>query len=165
MIGYKMGPSSVGVDTMGKTSLVKNSKHGWKNDTATNMTTLFARWVLWRSSFLGNLNPSHKKLGLMRTPTWGIFLKFVLFHLVRHTNCCLNILVLSESSWPTSALLHHSLNRPLVLARAKWRLGQTNLYIGSLEARVYTSNKKQVYGLVCPNPKWRCCLCCWIDVT
>jgi hypothetical protein len=30
-------------------------------------------------------------------------------------------------------------------------LGQTNPYIGSLEARVYASNKERVYGLVCPN--------------
>ena len=42
-----------------------------------NMTTLFTRWVLWRSSFLGNLKPLDKKLGLWITPTWGIlFNKF-----------------------------------------------------------------------------------------
>ena len=32
--------------------------------------TLFRRGVLWRSSFLGNLNSSDKKLDLWRTPTW-----------------------------------------------------------------------------------------------
>jgi hypothetical protein len=30
-------------------------------------------------------------------------------------------------------------------------LGRTNMYTSSLEARVWTSNKEQVYGLVRPN--------------
>ena len=44
-----------------------------KSDMVTNMATLLARGVLWRSSFLGNLKPSDKKLDLWATPTWGIF--------------------------------------------------------------------------------------------
>jgi hypothetical protein len=34
-----------------------------------NVATLFPRGVLRRSSFLGNLKASDKKLGLQRTPT------------------------------------------------------------------------------------------------
>lgn len=40
-----------------------------ENDIVANMATLFDRGVLERSSFLGNLKPLDKKLGLRRTPT------------------------------------------------------------------------------------------------
>ena len=50
--------------TMTKTSLVKNFKNGRINDMATNMATHFARGVLHRSSFLGNLKASDKILDL-----------------------------------------------------------------------------------------------------
>ena len=49
---------------------------------------IFARGVLWRSSFLGNLKPLDKKLDLWKTPTRGNFL-IRFSHLVRHTNRCL----------------------------------------------------------------------------
>ena len=53
-----------------KNPLVKNFVHGWKNDMAANVATLFWRGVLWKLSFLGNLKASYKKLGLWRTRTW-----------------------------------------------------------------------------------------------
>jgi hypothetical protein len=59
----------VGVYTMAKTSPVENFKHGMKADMPTNMATLFARGVLWRSHFFGNFKLYEKKLGLQRTPT------------------------------------------------------------------------------------------------
>jgi hypothetical protein len=49
---------------------VENFAHGWKNDMAANVATLFWRGVLQKSSFLGNLKASDKKLGLRRTLTW-----------------------------------------------------------------------------------------------
>ena len=52
-----------------KTSPVENFKYGWKIDMVANKATFFARGVLKRSSFLGNLKPSDKKLHLWRTPT------------------------------------------------------------------------------------------------
>jgi hypothetical protein len=76
MIGYEMGSSLAKVYTMSKASLVKNFKDEWKNDMDANMATRFARGVLWKSSFMGNLQPLNKKLGLPRTPTRDIFLKF-----------------------------------------------------------------------------------------
>jgi hypothetical protein len=45
-----------------------------KNDMITNLATLFARGVLWRSSLLANLKPSDKKLDLWATPTREFFL-------------------------------------------------------------------------------------------
>ena len=74
MIGYEMGSSLIGVYTMAKTFLVENFKHKRKIDMDVNMTTLFDRGVLRRSSFLGNLKSSVKKLDVRRTPTWGFFL-------------------------------------------------------------------------------------------
>ena len=64
MICYEMGSPSVGVYTMAKDFSV------WMeiNMVANMVTRFFARGVLWRSSFLGNLKPSNKKLGLQRTP-------------------------------------------------------------------------------------------------
>ena len=55
MIGYEMSSSLSRVYVIAKTSLVENSKHGWKNDMVANMATLFVRGVLWRSCFLGKL--------------------------------------------------------------------------------------------------------------
>jgi hypothetical protein len=76
MIGYKIGSSLAGVYAMAKTSLMKNFKHGWKKDMDANMATLFVERLLRRSrSFLGNLKPSDKQLGLLKTPTWGIFVQ------------------------------------------------------------------------------------------
>jgi hypothetical protein len=65
MIGYEIDSSPVRGSTTDKTSLVENFKNGCKND----MATIFGREILRRSSFLGNLKPSNKKLGLPRTPT------------------------------------------------------------------------------------------------
>ena len=38
-----------------------------------NMTTLFAKVVLQRSSFLNNLKPSNKKIGLQKNPNSRLF--------------------------------------------------------------------------------------------
>ena len=38
-----------------------------ENDMVANMATIFAEGVIWKSSFLGNLEPSNKKLDLWRT--------------------------------------------------------------------------------------------------
>ena len=46
MIGYEMGSSLARVYTMAKTSPMKNFKLEWKNDTAANMATFFARGIL-----------------------------------------------------------------------------------------------------------------------
>ena len=93
LIGYKMGSSLAKVYTLTKISMVENFKHGWKIDMVVNMPTLFAKEVLWKSSFLGNLKPSNKNLGLRRTLNWGILLMF--FQLVCHTK-------LLTLSWATS---------------------------------------------------------------
>ena len=42
-IGYKMVTSLAGVYTTTKTSLVENSKHGWKSEMVANMATRFSR--------------------------------------------------------------------------------------------------------------------------
>ena len=41
MIGYEMGYALIGIYIMAKSSMVKNFKHGWKNDMATKMTMFF----------------------------------------------------------------------------------------------------------------------------
>ena len=64
MIVYEMGSSLVKVYTMAKTFLVENVSMNDKIDMVTNLATLFARGVHWRSSVLGNLKPPDKKLGL-----------------------------------------------------------------------------------------------------
>ena len=79
-----MGYSHAMVYTTAKTSPVDDFKHGWQNDMATNMAILFAKGGLWRSSFLGNLKPSDKKLGLWRTPTWDIV--FIIFSIMSASN-------------------------------------------------------------------------------
>ena len=93
MIAYKVGSSPARVYTMAKTSQVENFNHGWKNDLAINMATPFARGVLQRSSFLDNLKPSNKKLGLQTEYTnlrFDFFLiKKMFSHLLHHTNHCL----------------------------------------------------------------------------
>ena len=61
MIGYKMGFSL--------TMFTLQPRYEWKNYMVVNMATIFARRVLWRSSFLGNLKPLDHKFGLWRTPT------------------------------------------------------------------------------------------------
>ena len=53
--------------------MVKNFKHGWKNDVVVNMVTLFVEGVFRRLSFSGNLKPSDTTLGLQNTPTWDFF--------------------------------------------------------------------------------------------
>jgi hypothetical protein len=62
-----MGSSLAAVYTTTKTSSVESFKHGCKFGNVANMATFFARGVLRRSSFLGNLKLSDKKLGLQRT--------------------------------------------------------------------------------------------------
>jgi hypothetical protein len=59
MIAYEMSFSH-----NGHASPMKDFKHGWKNDICINTTPLFVRGFLSRSSFLGSLKPSGKKLGL-----------------------------------------------------------------------------------------------------
>ena len=56
-----------------------------------DVAILFAREVDWRSSFLSNLKPLHKKLTYGELQLEAVHLLFVcLFvHLVCHTNCCL----------------------------------------------------------------------------
>jgi hypothetical protein len=70
MIGQKWDSCPVEVYTMVKNPPVENFAHGWRSDMAANVATLFWRGVLRRSSFLGNLKASDKKLGLRRTLTW-----------------------------------------------------------------------------------------------
>jgi hypothetical protein len=69
MIGCKMGSSFVGVYITSMTSPMKTFKHGWKNNKVTNMATFLLGKFTERSSFLSNLEPSDKKLGLWRTAT------------------------------------------------------------------------------------------------
>ena len=74
MIVYEMDSSLAGVYTTTKTYPVENVKHGWKYDmVVATMAKCFAKEALQRSSLLGNLELSDKKLGLQRTPTRGIF--------------------------------------------------------------------------------------------
>jgi hypothetical protein len=73
MISYEMGNPSTGIYTMAKTSSAGTFKHQWKNDMVANMATIYVGRILLRSSFLDNLKPLDKKLGLKKTPTWGIF--------------------------------------------------------------------------------------------
>jgi hypothetical protein len=70
MNGWEWGSCPVEVYTKVKSSLVENFAHGWKNDMAANVATLFWRGLLRRSIFLGNLKASDKKVGLQRTLTW-----------------------------------------------------------------------------------------------
>ena len=45
-------------------------EHEWENDMDVNVAALFEGDFLRRSSFLGNLKASYKKLDFRRTPTW-----------------------------------------------------------------------------------------------
>ena len=63
-----MGSSPAGVYTTVDTSPVENFNNGLKNGIVANMAT-FIGGVLQRSSFLGNLKPLYKKLGMHITPT------------------------------------------------------------------------------------------------
>ena len=47
----------------------ENIMHGWEMTCMPMWRTHYFRGVLWRSSFLGNLKASDKKLDLRRTPT------------------------------------------------------------------------------------------------
>jgi hypothetical protein len=75
-----MGSSLVGVYTTTKIFSVENFKHEWKKwhglPTWQTFLFLWARGVLWRSNFWGNLEPLNKKLDLVRTPTRGILIRF-----------------------------------------------------------------------------------------
>ena len=88
----------------------------WTNKMAWlfNIATFFDRRVLRRSSFLCNLKPLDKELGLIRTPTWAPFI-FLLKKIILSTIPIVasSNLVLGWNFWPTGALLCHSLNRPL----------------------------------------------------
>ena len=55
--------------TIAKTSPVVNFMHELTNDMVANMTTIFAKVVFRRSSFVGKPQTLNKKLGLQRTPT------------------------------------------------------------------------------------------------
>ena len=125
LIGSKMNHSSVGVYTASKTFPVDNFKHGWKNDMVVIMGAHFANGILHRSSFLGNLKPLDKKLGLHRTPPRSFF-DFVfgtissIVPIVTSNN-----LVTGWNSWPTGALHHHSRKQPSIfhpfaLHKVKW---------------------------------------------
>jgi hypothetical protein len=70
MIGQEWDSCLVEVYTTVKNPLVENFAYEWKNDMAANVATLSWKGVLWRSSFLGNLKASDKKLGLQRILTW-----------------------------------------------------------------------------------------------
>ena len=76
--------------------------------------TLFRREVFQRSSFLGNLKASDKKLDLRRTPTW-IKKKYCLFIFSGIPSLACNNHVLGWNSWPTGALLHRSVKRPFLI--------------------------------------------------
>ena len=111
MIGYEMYSSPAGSYTTAKTSPVDNFKHGWNNDIAVNMNIIFARGVHWRSSVLGNLEPSNKKPDLWRTTTHGILIYCLFVHLCPPIPIVAsNDFVLGWSSWPTGALVHRSVN-------------------------------------------------------
>ena len=85
-------------------------------DMATNMATIFARGVLWRLSFLGNLKPSDKKLDLHKTPPLDFSSSFLLLFPSRlpHQPLPQNNFTLDWNSRPTDTLLRHILNRLLV---------------------------------------------------
>ena len=58
------------VYTTAKTCPVENFKHRRKNDIVTNIATfVLLGGVFQKSSFLGNLKPSDKKLDPRKTPT------------------------------------------------------------------------------------------------
>ena len=71
LIGQEQHSCPVVIYSAPKSPLVENIVHGWKKMTwMPTWRTLFRRGVLWRSSFLGNLKASDKKLDLRRTPAW-----------------------------------------------------------------------------------------------
>ena len=105
MIGYKVGSSPARVYTMAKTSHVENFNGEWMNDVAPNIATPFARGVLWRLSFLDNLKPLDKKLGLQRTP-YIVFPSCPLYQSLPQMT-----LSWTKNSWLIDALLHRSLNQ------------------------------------------------------
>ena len=104
-----MDSSPIGVYTMTKTSLVENFKHEGKNN------SFLRGGDLWRSSFLGNLKPSDKKLGLRKSPTSCFFL--VLFSLILSTIPIVvsNNLIFGWNTWMIVALLHNSLTLSLII--------------------------------------------------
>ena len=70
-IGWKWHSCLVVVCTMAKSPLVESFVHGWKKWHGCQRGDIFLKGGgLWKSSFLGNLKASNKKLGLRRTPTW-----------------------------------------------------------------------------------------------
>jgi hypothetical protein len=90
-----------------------SSTDGTKNDPVANMTTLFARGVLRRSSSLSNLKPSEKTWHLENSNLISFELFFLslfwanFLHLVHHTNCCLKQPYLGLkflTDWCTSSL-------------------------------------------------------------
>ena len=77
------------------------------------VTTIFFKGeVLWRWSFLGNLKALDKKIDRWRTPIWiEYFYCHSIFSII--PSLASNNHVLGWNSWPTNALLHHSVKRPL----------------------------------------------------
>ena len=75
-----MGSSPTGASTMAKIPPWRTSSMDKKNDTVANTTTLFAREVPQRLSFLGNLNPSYKKVGLGELQFEAPFFPFSSLH-------------------------------------------------------------------------------------
>lgn len=111
----------------------RSSSTNGKNDMATNMATFLffcARGVLWRSNFLGNLEPLNKKLGLVRTPTRGILIKIsILFAIPTFAS---NNLFLGTNSRSIGAYLHWSLNWLCTISNIGLDTKDANLVHGNL---------------------------------
>jgi hypothetical protein len=134
----------VEVYTKVKSPPVENFAHGWKNDMAANVATLFWRGVLRRSSFLGNLKASDKKLGHQRTLTWikyypsmccfqhfkvifeGLGLVFKHFHMLQRIVSCSVLMTCLIPKGPLFAIGiigSHNVNFIMIFWNFFWKWG------------------------------------------
>ena len=93
---------------------MKNFNHKWKNDTIANTTTLSAREVLLRSSFLDILNPLDKKLDLgelqLEATIVSLFFSLSPSRPQYQPSPQITLSWAETLDWPVSSLLHSSLN-------------------------------------------------------
>ena len=106
---YEMGSWLAGIHTRPKVSPMQNFKHWIKYDMVVNMATLFVKEILQRSRLLDNLKPLDKNLTSeeLQLETLPSPAKSWLPYQPLHN------LFLGWYSWPSNALRHCSLNRPL----------------------------------------------------